>query len=78
MYKYPESYIDLIVCGSNCEKWISEISNLSDIHAGMSGYDLTFDNTEIKALCLNDNSLITNSKEWIIKMCKFVGEDDEG
>jgi hypothetical protein len=75
MYKEPESYIDLIVCGPNCEKWISKISELSDFRAGMSGYDLTFDNIEINAYCLNDDSQILNSKDWILKMCKYVGEE---
>jgi hypothetical protein len=75
MYKEPESYIDLIVCGPNCEKWISKISELSDFRVGMSGYDLTFDNIEINAHCLNDDSPILNSKDWILKMCKYVGEE---
>jgi hypothetical protein len=75
MYKEPESYIDLIVCGPNCEKWISKISELSDFRVGMSGYDLTFDNIEINAYCLNDDSQILNSKDWILKMCKYVGEE---
>jgi hypothetical protein len=77
MYKEPESYIDLIVCGSNCEKWISRISELTDFRVGMSGYDLTFDNLGIKAHCLNDGSMILNSKDWTLKMCKYVGEEHD-
>jgi hypothetical protein len=78
LYKSPDSYIDLIVCGPNCEKWISKISALTNIRVGMSGYDLTFDNLEIQGICLNDNSPISNSKEWTLKMCKFVGDNNEG
>jgi hypothetical protein len=75
MYKEPDAYIDLIVCGPNCEKWISKIAEISDFRVGMSGYDLTFDNIEIKAHCLNDDSKILNSKDWILKMCKYVGDE---
>ncbi len=72
MYK-TDAYIDLIVCGANCEKWIVQIAEEKDITVGMSGYDLSFDNVEIEAICLNDESKITNYKDWILKMNKFVG-----
>lgn len=72
MYK-TDAYIDLIVCGPNCEKWILKISKEKDVTAGMSGFDLTFENMEIEAICLNDKSAITNYKEWILKMNEFVG-----
>lgn len=72
MYK-TDAYIDLIVCGPNCEKWILKIAKGKDIIAGMSGFDLTFENMEIEAVCLNDQSVIANYKEWILKMNEFVG-----
>lgn len=78
MYKCDEFPIDLIVCGQNCQKWICKISRLKDVKATMSGYDLTFKNLDITALCLNDNSIIHNSKEWVIKMCDFVGGASDG
>lgn len=77
LYKLPEVYIDLIVCGSNCEKWIAEISSLKDIHVGMSGYDLTFDGLDIKGICLNDHSTIANAEEWTIKMCTFMEDNND-
>lgn len=72
MYK-TDAYIDLIVCGPNCEKWILQIAGKKDITAGMSGYDLIFENMDIEAVCLNDQSRITNYREWILKMTEFVG-----
>ena len=38
-------YIDLIVCGSNCEDYILRIADKKDITVGMSGYDIAFDRT---------------------------------
>ena len=71
MYK-TDAYIDLIVCGANCEKWILQIDNEKDITAGMSVYDLCFENMAIEAVCLNDQSDITNYRDWILKMNEFV------
>ncbi|MCD7808752.1 MAG: DUF4869 domain-containing protein [Erysipelotrichaceae bacterium] len=73
MYK-SDAYIDLIVCGPNCEKWILEIAQNKDIIVGMSGYDLTFKNMNIEAICLNDQSNITNYVDWILKMNEYVGD----
>ncbi len=73
MYK-SDAYIDLIVCGPNCEKWILEITQNKDIIVGMSGYDITFENMNIEAICLNDQSNITNYVDWILKMNEFVGD----
>lgn len=66
-----EAYIDLIVCGPNCEKWISEISSLKDVHVSMSGFDLRFENIPISGKCLNDNSNFQGSREWMLKMEEF-------
>lgn len=71
MYK-TDAYIDLIVCGPNCEKWILQIAKEKDITAGMSGYDLVFENMDIEAVCLNNQSHITSYQEWILKMNEFV------
>lgn len=73
MYK-SDAYIDLIVCGPNCEKWILEIAQNKDVIVGMSGYDLTFENMDIEAICLNDQSNITNYIDWILKMNEYVGD----
>lgn len=78
MYKCEEAYIDLIVCGPNCEKWIAKIAEKKDIKVGLSGYDLTFKHNKIKAHCINDDSIIHNQKEWVEKMCEFVEADYEG
>ena len=67
-------YIDLIVCGSNCEEYILRIADKKDITVGMSGYDIAFEGKEVQAVCLNDNSTIKNYREWILKMDEFVGE----
>lgn len=73
MYKLDDFYVDLIVCGKNCEKWIAEIANKKEIKASLSGYDLDFEATDIHAKCLNDNMEIHGYKEWILKMCSYVG-----
>ncbi len=73
LYMCDDFCVDLIVCGKNCEKWICEIAKRRNIRATLSGYDLTFKDYDIKAVCLNDNSEINNSKDWVLKMCEFVG-----
>ncbi len=71
MYK-TDAYLDLIVCGPNCENWILQLAKKKDITVGMSGYDLCFEEKDIEAFCLNDQSAITNYKDWILKMNEFV------
>lgn len=78
MYELDDFYVDLIVCGKNCEKWIAEIAQKKDVKASLSGYDLDFEGVDIQAKCLNDNSEIHGYKEWIWKMCAYVGGDREG
>lgn len=77
LYKCELAYIDLIVCGENCEKWIKDIAELRDITVGMSGYDLSFEKCGISGVCLNDKSIINNYHDYISKMCAFVEESDE-
>ena len=74
LYKMDESYIDLIVCGPNCEKWLIEIAQKKDIHVSMSGFDLRFNNLPIAGKCLNDATTFKGSYEWIMKMEEFAGE----
>ena len=74
LYKMPDAYIDLIVCGPNCEKWLSEIAKNNDIHVSMSGFDLKFDNYPISGKCLNDGSDFNGRREWLLKMDEFAGE----
>lgn len=77
-YKMEDAYIDLIVCGENCEKWIAKIAAQKNIRVGMSGYDLTFANEDISGICLNDQTEFRNAKEWTLKMCSYVEDEDEG
>lgn len=77
MYKLDDFYVNLIVCGKNCEKWISEIAEKKDFRASLSGYDLGFEKTGIQARCLNDGSEIRTSEDWILKMCAYVGGGHE-
>ncbi len=74
MYKM-DAYIDLIVCGPNCENYILQIASEKDVTVSMSGYDLSFIHKDIHAVCLNDMSKIDSSYEWIIKMSQFVDEE---
>lgn len=76
LYKMDDFMPDLIVCGENCEKWLSLIFSKKNCRVTMSGYDLTFRNLEIKGICENDNSVINNYQDWINKMCDMAGEPE--
>jgi hypothetical protein len=68
--------IDLIVCGENCEKWLSKIFETKDIRVSMSGYDLTFRVYPIHGICENDNTEINDAEDWVDKMCDYAGEPE--
>lgn len=78
LYKMDDFYVDLIMCGENCQKWLSKIfmTNLL-VRVTMSGYDLTFEDYEIQGICENDGSEIKDCVDWRIKMCTMVGEGYE-
>ena len=71
MYKFDNFVTDLIFLGNNCEDWILKISEQKDLTVCMTGFDMRFDNKDVRALCLNDNSTINNYREWCGKMCEF-------
>lgn len=73
LYELDDVYIDLIVCGPNCEKWISKIAEEKEIHVSMSGFDLKFKKLPISGKCLNDGTDFHGSREWLLKMDEFVG-----
>lgn len=75
IYKLNE-IVDLVVCGENCEPWLSKIFELKDCRVSMSGYDLSFKDLPIRGICENDNSHIDNYKDWVNKMCDMVGEEE--
>lgn len=76
LYKEEDFMPDLIVCGENCEPWLSKIFEMKDCKVTMSGYDLTFRNLPIKGICENDNSVINDYHDWIDKMCDLAGEPE--
>ena len=78
LYEMDDFYTDLMVCGENCEKWISKISELKDITVSMSSYDLCFKNNAISGVCLNDGSTFNGSKDWIDKCVKFIDVSERG
>lgn len=80
LYKDDDFYTDLIVFGSNCEELILDIAEKKDITCALSGYDVSFKTLGNKRhttpiRCLNDGSLLMDSKEFIIKMLD-VGIDE--
>lgn len=77
-YELDNFSFDLIQCGNNCEDWILKIAEQKDLTVCMTGYDMQFIGKDIKALCLNDNSMITNYREWCRKMLDFGGLYYEG
>ena len=66
-----EGFIDLVVLGENCEKWLAYIFNKKDVQVCMTGYHLFFDEYEVTGLCLNDNTIINNSDDWRDKLFEF-------
>lgn len=74
LYKLDNFIPDLVVCGENCEAWLSKIFAVKDCRVAMSGYDLTFKGLGIQGICENDGSRINNYNDWINKMCDMVGE----
>lgn len=74
LYKLDKFLPDLVVCGENCETWLSKIFTLKDCRVAMSGYDLTFKGLTIEGVCENDGSIINNATDWVNKMCDMVGE----
>ena len=78
MYKLDDFESDLISYGNNCEDWIIELSRNKDITVCMTGFDMRFKGKSIKALCINDNSIINNSVEWCNKLITYGGTNYEG
>lgn len=66
-----EEFIDLVVFGENCEKWLAYIFNHRDVQVCMTGYHLFFKEHEITGVCLNDNTEIKNSEDWQDKLFEF-------
>lgn len=71
MYKMDDFVSDLISYGNNCEDWIIKLSEMKDITVCMTGADMIFKDKPIKALCLNDNTMINNWHEWVDKLLEF-------
>ena len=75
LYKCAEDVLlDLILCGENCQGWLSKIFKMKDVKVTMSGYTLPFRGYEIQGICENDSSTISNSRDWAEKMRYWVGE----
>lgn len=75
LYKTDNLLTDLIVCGENCEKWLSKIFALKEkVRVVMSGYDLTFEGLPIEGICENDGSIIRNEDDWCDKMYEMAGD----
>ncbi len=67
----PQGYIDLVVLGENCEKWLAYIFERKDVQVCMTGYHLFFRDHQVSGVCLNDNSDIRNSEDWRNKLFEF-------
>ena len=81
MYKEDDFYVDLIVCGANCESLILEMAERKDITCSLSGYDVSFMNLgkaegSAPIKCINDGSLMISHDEFVLKMLKYVGKTD--
>ena len=77
LYKLDDFVPDLIVCGENCQKWLSKVFEKKDlVKVTMSGYDLTFRGYPIHGICENDGSEINDAEDWTDKMCDMAGEEE--
>ena len=76
MLMMDDTLIDLIVCGPNCQEWISRIAAEKDVEVAMSGYDLTFAGLPVSDICLNDGKTFSNSDEWIDNLIHYVDEGE--
>lgn len=76
LYKCTEDVmLDLMLCGENCQGWLSKIFAMKDVKVSLSGYILSFRGYDVSGVCENDGSIINNSKEWAEKMRFWVGEN---
>ena len=77
LYKDDDFEPDLIWLGNNCEDWLIKIANIKDIKAVMTGEDLHFSGKQnLIFLCLNDNSIIKDFREWNRKLIDYVALGD--
>ncbi|MBR4544156.1 MAG: DUF4869 domain-containing protein [Lachnospiraceae bacterium] len=67
----PEGFIDLVVLGENCEKWLAYVFENKDVQVCMTGYHLFFDDYNVSGVCLNDNTEIKNSNDWRDKLFEY-------
>ena len=67
----PEGFIDLVVLGENCEKWLAYVFENRDVQVCMTGYHLFFDDYNVSGVCLNDNTEIKNSNDWRDKLFEY-------
>lgn len=56
LYKLDDFSPDLVVCGENCESWLSKIFRVKDCKVSMSGYDLTFRELAIEGVCIDKSA----------------------
>ena len=76
MYKCNEDILlDLILCGENCQGWLSKLFQIKDVKVTLSGYTVSFRGYDVQGVCENDRSIISNSNDWAEKMCYWVGEN---
>ena len=66
-----DGFIDLVVLGENCEKWLAYIFGIKDVTVCMTGYHLFFKEYDVSGICLNDNSIINDSNDWRKKLFEF-------
>ncbi len=69
--------LDLFLFGENCQKWLLEIGNRrDDVVVTCNTYDLGFHgllSSDTAIHCLNDDSIITDSREWVFKLVEYLG-----
>ena len=80
LYELDDFYVDLIVCGRNCEEFILDIARQKDVKCSLSGYDIIFEGLNQPVRCLNDDSIMETQKEFTDKKLRYVGGrcGDEG
>lgn len=71
IYKKPDMIFDATSCGPNCAKWLLRIGQKEDVTVTLN-YIMPFEDDGMKIRILNDESVVTCSREYTLSALKFL------
>lgn len=71
IYKKRDMIFDATSCGPNCAKWLLEIGKKEDVTVTLN-YIMPFQEDSIKIRILNDDTIVTNSKDYTLAALKYL------